>query len=63
MQAQDGTDVLRLMLLDILREAELLRPHDPVRTAHLDDAANDLRAVIAERAALRDERSESRARH
>ena len=41
-------DTLRAMLLDILYEAELLRPYDPVKAAQLDDAANDLRLVMAE---------------
>jgi hypothetical protein len=50
MQAERSRDeILMAMLLDILHEAELLRPHDPVRAAHLDDAASDLRMVIAER--------------
>ena len=42
-------DVLVLMLFDILSEAEAVRWSDPVRAAYLDEAANDLRAVIAER--------------
>jgi hypothetical protein len=42
-------EVLGLMLSEILHEAELIRPHDPVKARHLDDAANDLRTVLAER--------------
>jgi hypothetical protein len=41
-------DVLLLMLADILHEADAIRPHDPVRAGHLDEAANDLMTVIAE---------------
>ena len=41
-------DVLVLMLFDILSEAEAVRWHDPERAVQLDDAASDLRAVIAE---------------
>ena len=46
-------DVLVLMLFDILSEAEAVRWYDPVRAEYLDEAANDLRAVIAERDANR----------
>lgn len=53
-------EILQLMLIEVLREAELLRPYDPVRAAHLDEAANDLFAVIAERASFD---SDSEARH
>jgi hypothetical protein len=48
MHDRSPEEVLRLMLLDMLHEAEMLRPHDAVRAAQLDDAANDLRIVIAE---------------
>ena len=41
-------EVLLLMLSDILHEADTLRPQDPIKAAHLDDAANDLRTVLAE---------------
>jgi hypothetical protein len=41
-------EVLVRMLFDILSEAETVRWHDPIKAAHLDDAANDLRAVLAE---------------
>ena len=50
-------EVLRLMLVDILQNAELLRPHDPIQAAQLDDAANDLRMVIAEGAGTSDGQS------
>ena len=46
--AHTGTDVLLRMLLDILSEADVVRWSDPVKAAYLDDAASDLRAVIAE---------------
>jgi hypothetical protein len=36
------------MLFDILSEAETVRWCDPVKAACLDEAANDLRAMIAE---------------
>jgi hypothetical protein len=45
---QSRDDLLKAMLQDILSEAELVRPHDPVRAAKLEEAANDLRSVIAE---------------
>ena len=45
---RSSDDVLVRMLFEILSEAETVRWCDPVRAAQLDDAANDLRAVIAE---------------
>jgi hypothetical protein len=45
---QSSKDVLVRMLSDILFEAEAVRLSDPVRAAKLDEAANDLRMVIAE---------------
>jgi len=45
---QSSNDVLVRMLSDILFEAEAARLSDPARAAKLDEAANDLRAVIAE---------------
>ena len=45
---RSSDDVLVRMLFEILSEAEAVRWCDPVRAAQLDDAANDLRAVIAE---------------
>jgi hypothetical protein len=42
-------DVLARMLIDLLSEADTVRWHDPARAAYLDEAANDLRAVIAEK--------------
>ena len=41
-------DALVRMLCDILSEAEAIRWCDPAKAQHLDEAANDLRAVIAE---------------
>jgi hypothetical protein len=40
--------VLLLMLVDLLEEADAIRPCDPLKAAQLDDAADDLRSVIAE---------------
>ena len=48
MPIHPGDHTLAEMLLDILREAEAIRPHDPVRAEQLDAAAADLRMVIAE---------------
>ena len=59
MRDRTPDEILRQMLVDILREAELVRPHDPVRAGHLDDAAADLRIVIAERATKNPEISEA----
>jgi len=42
-------EILVRMLIDLLAEADAVRWHDPVRAAHLDEAADDLRAVIAEK--------------
>jgi hypothetical protein len=49
MDANSSPDhVLQRMLVDILSEAEMVRWCDPVKAAYLDEAANDLRAVLAE---------------
>jgi len=48
MSDHPGDDILAEMLLDILREADAIRPLDPVQAEQLDAAAADLWAVIAE---------------
>ena len=49
MDAERSTeDILVRMLFDILSEADAIRWYDPARAAYLDEAANDLRAVLAE---------------
>jgi len=48
MPVHPGDHILQQMLLDILREADTIRSHDPARAEELDAAATDLRTVIAE---------------
>jgi hypothetical protein len=48
MDSERPCDILLLMLSDILHEADRVRAHDPIKAARLDDAANELCAVLAE---------------